>query len=113
MAGPSRSAGCDAKADDAAGKDVHQDHDPVTFEQHRFATKEVDAPQAVLSVSDDGEPRRTIIAWYRSGVLDENAPNDILIDLDSEYSRYLLGNLPAAEAGVSPLHLDDRLNQFF
>jgi hypothetical protein len=25
----------------------------------------------------------------------------------------LLGNLAAAAAGVSPLHLDDRVNQFF
>ena len=64
-------------------------------------------------MSDDGEPRRTIIAWYRSGVLDEDAPDDILIDLDTECTGYLLGNLPAAEAGVSPLHLNDRVNQFF
>ena len=43
-----------AKADDAAGEDVHHDHDPVAFEQNRFALKEVDAPQAVLSVPADG-----------------------------------------------------------
>jgi hypothetical protein len=91
----------DAEADDAASEDVHHDHDPVTFQQHRFATKEVGAPQAVLSACDNGEPRRTIIAWYRSGVLDEDAPDDILIDLDIECTGYLLGNLPAAEAGVS------------
>ena len=35
---------CDAKADDAAGEDVHHDHDPVAFEQNRFAPKELDAP---------------------------------------------------------------------
>src|SRR5580692_2830055 len=45
----------DAKADDAAGEDVHYYHDPVAFEQNRFAAKEVDAPQAVLGVPDDGE----------------------------------------------------------
>jgi hypothetical protein len=39
--------------------------------------------------------------------------SDILVDLDTECARYLFGNLPAAEAGVSPLHLDDRANQFF
>jgi hypothetical protein len=61
-------------------------------------------------VSDDGEPRRTIIAWYRSAVLDEAAPDDIFIDLDTERAGYLLGNFPAAEAEVSPLHLDNRVN---
>jgi hypothetical protein len=32
-------------------------------------------------------------------VLDEDAPDDILIDLDTECTGYLLGNLLAAEAG--------------
>jgi len=45
-------------------------------------------------------------------VLDENASDDIFIDLDSESSRYLLGNLAAAEAGVSLLHFDNRANEF-
>jgi hypothetical protein len=30
----------------------------VAFQQNRFATKEVDTPQAVLCVPDDGEPGR-------------------------------------------------------
>jgi hypothetical protein len=83
----------DAKADDAAGEDVHHDHNPVAFEQNRFAPKEVDAPQAVLSVRDDGEPRGTLTAWYPSVVSDEYASHDIFIDLDRECSRYLPGNL--------------------
>ena len=54
----------DAKANDAAGEDIHCYHYPVAFEQNRFAPKEVDAPQAVLSVPDDGEPRGTTTARY-------------------------------------------------
>jgi hypothetical protein len=46
-------------------------------------------------------------------VLDEYASDDIFIDLDSECSRYLLGNLAAAEARVSLLHLDNQANEFF
>jgi hypothetical protein len=46
-------------------------------------------------------------------VLDEYASDDIFIDLDSESSRYMLGNLAAAEAGIAPLHLDNRANEFF
>jgi hypothetical protein len=63
-------------------------------------------------VPDDGEPGRPITAWYQSVVPDEDAPDDIFIYRDSECSRYLLGNLPAAEAGVSPFHLDNRANEF-
>jgi hypothetical protein len=46
-------------------------------------------------------------------VPDEYAPDDILIDLDAECTRDLLGNLPAAETRVSPFHLDNRANEFF
>ncbi|MGA7870533.1 MAG: hypothetical protein WCA22_06510 [Candidatus Binatus sp.] len=40
-------------------------------------------------------------------------PAGILVDLDAECTRQLLGNFPAAEAWISPLHLDDRVNRFF
>jgi hypothetical protein len=64
-------------------------------------------------VPDDAEPGRPITAWYRSVVPDEDAPDHIFIYLDSECSRYLLGNLAAAEARISPLHLDNHTNEFF
>jgi hypothetical protein len=63
-------------------------------------------------VRDDSEPRRTIATWQRSVVLDEDAPDDILIDLDTERAGYLLGNLTAAEAGVASFHLDNCLDEF-
>jgi hypothetical protein len=34
----------DPKADNTPGEYVHHDHDPVAFDQNRFATKKVDAP---------------------------------------------------------------------
>ena len=43
-----------------------------------------------------------------SAVQDESASDHIFIDLDSESSRYMLGNLAAAEAGIAPLHLGNR-----
>lgn len=39
-----------AKANDAAGEDVHHYHDPEHFGQNRFAAKEVDACGSVLRV---------------------------------------------------------------
>jgi len=103
----------DPKADNTPGEKVHYDHDPVAFEQNRFAPKEVDAPQAVLCVPDEAEPGRPITAWYRSVVPDEDAPDDIFVDRDRERAGQVLGNLPAAEVGVAALHLDNRVNELF
>jgi hypothetical protein len=98
MTGPSRSAAAPPKADNTPGENVHHDHDPVAFGQNRFATKEVDAPQAVLGMADGREPRRPA-AWSRSVVLDEYAADDIFVDRDREGARQVLGNLAPAEGG--------------
>jgi hypothetical protein len=44
---------------------------------------------------------------------DEFAPDDIFIDIDREVSRYLLGNLAAADGGIAPRQLDNRANAWF
>jgi len=44
-------------------------------------------------------------------VANQNAPDDILIDLDAECACDLLGNLAAAEVRVAPFHLDYRIDQ--
>jgi hypothetical protein len=45
-------------------------------------------------------------------VLDEDASQDILIDLDTERAQDLRGNLAAAGTRVASFHLDDRVDQF-
>ena len=54
--------------------------------------KKVDAPEAVAGLPDNREPRRVIAAWRRSVVLNEDVPHDILVDLEAEGTRDLLGN---------------------
>jgi hypothetical protein len=39
--------------------------------------------------------------------LGEDAADDILVDLDSEGVSDLLGDSPAAETRIAPLHVDD------
>ncbi len=41
----------------------------------------------------------------------QDATNDVLIDVDPEYIRELLGDMPAAESPISVLHSDDRRNE--
>jgi hypothetical protein len=45
-------------------------------------------------------------------VLDEYAPDTILVYFDNERAGYLLGNLLATEARVASFHLDNRGNEF-
>jgi hypothetical protein len=41
------------EADDAAGELIHDDHHPIGVEDQGFTTKEIDAPEAVLGVSEE------------------------------------------------------------
>ena len=73
----------------------------------------VDAPQAVLAVPDEGQPRGAIgsgAAWPI--VLREHAAHDIFVDVDAEVMRDLLGDAYTAEPGVAALQLDDRRDEF-
>ena len=88
----------DAEADDAAGEDVHDHQHPVAAQEDRFAAEQIDAPEAVLGLRDECQPGRAIgsgVAW--PVVLGEHAANDILVDLDAEGVRDLLGDAHAAE----------------
>src|SRR5450759_589198 len=71
-----------AEADDLACKEIHGGHDPVALEHDGFASKEIDAPQAVLRVSGEGEPGWTIASRGTSEMLSEDAPHDVFVDLD-------------------------------
>ena len=45
-----------------ACKEIHDGHDPVALEHDGFASKEIDAPQAVLCVSDEREPGGSLMS---------------------------------------------------
>jgi hypothetical protein len=47
-----------AKADDATCALIHHYENPMRAEHGRFATKQVETPQSVLRMTEDGEPRR-------------------------------------------------------
>ena len=67
----------DAKTDGAADEHVHYYQHPVTAQEDGFAAEQVDAPQAVLEVPDECQPRGAIgsgIAWPL--VLREHATHD-------------------------------------
>ena len=97
------------KANDSAAELIHDHHHPMSPENQRLAAKQIEAPQAVLRMPEEGQPgwaraRRTAIGPI---VFREHAADDILIDLQSKGERELLSDPPAAEARISGFHLDD------
>jgi hypothetical protein len=79
-------------ADDPAREQIHNDHDPVALEHNRFTSGQIDAPKAVLHVSDEREPGESLISGGRSEMPSENAAHDFLVDLDAKRVSNLLGN---------------------
>ena len=51
---PVNVCGLDTEADDAAGEDVHDHHDPVVAQEDRFAAQQIETPEAVFGMSDEG-----------------------------------------------------------
>jgi hypothetical protein len=102
----------DTESDDATRVDVHHDHRPEVLQKDRFAAKQIDAPLAVTGSSDDSESRRTTTCRLGEKVVRQNPAHHILIDLQTEGLRNLLGNARSAEAGIEALDLDDCGNAF-
>jgi len=54
---------------------------PVGLEQNGLATKQINAPETVFGVPDEGKPRRSIVIEMRVVVLFKHAPDHIFIDV--------------------------------
>jgi len=105
--------GLDTEADDAAAKDIHDQHHPMAAQQDRFDTEQIDALQAVLGVANEGQPGWTVgSGMVRTVVLGEHAAHDIFVDLYAKGVSDLLGDAQAAEHGIAPFHLHDCRDEF-
>ncbi len=83
------------------------------LEADRLAAKQINAPETVFSVTNDGQPRRPCAA-ARFGVVVffQHHPSDkILIDLNTEGIGDLLSDPRASKARITLLQLDDGADQ--
>ena len=97
-----------AESDDAAGEHIDDHKEPMVTPQDRLATKQINAPEAVLDLCEEGERGRTRGARMIWAVMSCKDPaDDILIDLHVECIWDLLGNALIAESGVAMLRLED------
>ena len=101
-----------AKPNDPARILIHDDQYPVSPQHCRFAAKEVRAPETVLQVTNESQPRWTIRVLSRSVVTGENPSNHVFVDGDVESPGNLLSNSRTAPGGITLLHLHDGFDEF-
>src|SRR6266550_8807573 len=79
-------------------------------DSHRNISK---TPEAVLQVSNEGQPGWTPGILFRSVVTGENPSNHVFVDGDVESQGHLLSNSRTAPGGIALLHLDNGFQEFF
>ncbi len=102
----------DAESDDPARILIHDDKDRVRPQCRRLAKEQVDTPETVLEVSNEGQPGRAANIRFGSVVAGENPPNNVLIDLDAERQGDLLRDARTAPGWSAIRYLDYGFNQF-
>src|SRR5215471_2371476 len=101
----------DPESNDPACVLVHDNQHPICLQGDRFTAEQVEAPQTVLHMTDERQPRGT--AFWRLGrvMYGENPSNHVLINRCSESQIDLLCDLRTSPRRIPPLHLDDGLDQ--
>ena len=63
------------------------------------------APETVFGMTQQGEPRRSVLTAFRAVVGGQDAADHILVDIDAKGLGQVLGDLRAAKTGIAPLEL--------
>ena len=64
-------------------------------------------------MTDKGKPRWPSGPGFRPEVCCQNPAHDVLVDVDAEGQRDLLGDALAAPSTITPFHFNDRVDQCF
>src|SRR5215831_17263824 len=98
---PVDASGMDAEPQDAARELIPDDQDPVSPQHGRFASEQIYTPEAVLELTNEGQPRRTAgvrRGWVMRG---ENPSNHVFVDGDGEGQSNLLSDARTAPGGIA------------
>src|SRR5664279_1060836 len=104
--------GLHAKADDPAGKLIHDDQDPVTPQQDRFGPEQGQAPETVFGMTQEGEPRRSVVTAVGAVVCGQHSADHIFVEVEAKGLGQVLGDLWAAKSGIASLEFTDGSDQF-
>ena len=73
--------------------------------------KQINAPEAVLGVSEEGQPGWPTIVGHWAVVFGEDTPYKVLVDIDPERAGDLLGDPAAAKARLTLFQFNDSLDE--
>src|SRR5664279_1498379 len=104
--------GLHPKADDPAGKLIHDDQDPMTPQQDRIGPEQVHAPETVFGMTQERKPRRSVVTAFGVVVRCQNSADHILVDLDAKALGQVLCHLWAAKTGIALLEFTDGSDEF-
>jgi len=93
----------DLEPDDPTSALVHDDEVPMGFESKGLTPEEIDAPQTVFHVANEGQPGGSLAPlWPVVG--GEDPSDDIFIERQGKGFGYLLGNFGAPRARIAAFH---------
>ena len=102
-----------AKPDDPSGVLVHDHQDPMGPQDDRFASEQIDTPEAVFHLTNEGQPGRTTGVLSRTKVAGKNSSNNIFVDGDVKGQGNLLSDSRTAPSRITLLHLNDCIDELF
>jgi len=70
-------------------------------------------PEAVFHVAQESQPGRTTGVLSGQVVMGENPSNHVFVDLNVERQGHLLCDSRTTPVRITPLHFDDRMNEFY
>ena len=106
-------AGMDAEANDPARVLIHDHQNPVGPQRCRFAPEQIQTPETVFHVANEGRPGRATRVVSRPIMAGENSANSVFVDEDVKSQGHLLRNSRTAPSGIGLLHLDHSVDEFF
>ncbi|MGH8470551.1 MAG: hypothetical protein ACREVY_16765 [Gammaproteobacteria bacterium] len=99
-----------AETDEPSSTDIYHHHDAIALQNDRLTSKQIDTPEAVFSMADGCQPGHALSVRVGIIVFCQDVADHIFVQLNSEGMRDLFGNLPATEARIAPLHINNRSN---
>ena len=83
------------KTNDATRELIHHDENPIGLQRCGFTSEQIAAPQTVLHVAKEYEPRRASRIRFRRVMNAQDTANNIPVDFNAESQRDLLGDAGA------------------
>jgi hypothetical protein len=83
----------------------------------RFAAEQIQTPETVFHVANEGQPGRATRVVSRPIIASENPANnvfveDVFVEEDVKSQGHLLRNARTAPSGIALLHLDHSVDEF-